>query len=101
MVKMISSIVEYPNRVLKSGKTISTSAHAGKTSSFVYDSNDKLQMLRDKVVTRSKDGENTVITVTKKYFYNIKDSLIEKVTTTRVYDKLKNLVKETIEKVNY
>ena len=100
MVKMISSIVEYPNRVLKSGKTISTSAHAGKTSSFVYGSNDKLQMLRDKVVTRSKDGENTVITVTKKYFYNIKDSLIEKVTQTRVYDKCKQLLSD-VKKVEH
>ena len=101
MNNIVSGIVEYSPRVLKSGKTLSTMATYGKTSTFVYDVNNKLELLRDKVIEYSKDGENTVITVTKKYFRNVKNALVDKITTTRVYDKLKNLVKESSEKVSY
>ena len=100
-INMISGIVEYSPKILRNGKTLSTMATRGKTSTFVYDANDNLELLRDKVIERVKDGDNTVITVTKKYFYNAKDALVEKITTTRIYGALENLIKETSEKVLY
>ena len=98
---MISGIIDYSPRVIRSGKTLSAMATKGKTSTFVYGADNKLSVLRDKVIEKTKDGENTVITVTKKYFREGSGGLIEKITTTRIYDALKNLIKETSENVVY
>lgn len=97
----ISRFREPIERTFKNGVTVNTQSLNRKTHTFLYDKQDKLYLLREKAINEYMQGENKVIEITKKYFREIKNALIEKITVRKVYDKSGKLVDFKTDKIFY